>query len=76
MNLIEKNKSISAREIAECVGISQRAVEKHLAILKKKGIIKRVGGAKGGHWENAIRQRNKKRFQTKSKQKSREILRS
>ena len=59
IDLIKKNKSISGREIAEVIGISQRAVEKHLAILKKKGVIKRVGGAKGGHWENANRQRNK-----------------
>lgn len=55
IDLIRKNKSISAREIAEFIGISQRAVEKQLAILKKKNIIKRVGGAKGGHWENANR---------------------
>ncbi len=49
--LIKDNKSISARQMAEIIGISQRAVEKQLALLKGKGIIKRVGGAKGGHWE-------------------------
>jgi len=49
--LIRENKLISAREMAEIIGISQRAVEKQLAILKDKKIIKRLGGAKGGHWE-------------------------
>ena len=49
--LIKENKSISAREMAQIIGISQRAVEKQLAILRKEKRIKRVGGAKGGHWE-------------------------
>ncbi len=49
--LIKENKSISAREMAVIIGISQRAVEKQLAILKKEKRIKRVGGAKGGYWE-------------------------
>ncbi|MEK6845734.1 MAG: ATP-binding protein [Nanoarchaeota archaeon] len=49
--LIKENKSISAREMAQIIGISPRAVEKQLALLKGKRIIKRVGGAKGGHWE-------------------------
>ena len=31
--------------------ISPRAVEKHLAQLKKAGILKRLGPAKGGHWD-------------------------
>lgn len=48
--LIKENKSISAREMAGIIGISQRAVEKQLAILRKKEIVKRVGGAKGGYW--------------------------
>ncbi|MBI2668431.1 putative DNA binding domain-containing protein [Candidatus Woesearchaeota archaeon] len=49
--LIKENKAISAREMAVIIGISQRAVEKQLATLKKEKHIKRVGGTKGGHWE-------------------------
>ncbi len=51
--LIKENKSISAREMATIIGISQRAVEKQLAILRKERRIKRIGGAKGGYWEVA-----------------------
>lgn len=51
IDIIKNNQTISAREIADVIGISQRAVEKNLAILKKKKIIKRIGGAKGGYWE-------------------------
>ncbi|MBS3069412.1 putative DNA binding domain-containing protein [Candidatus Micrarchaeota archaeon] len=43
----------SASGIAQSLGISARAVEKHLSNLKKKGMLKRVGSDKGGHWEVA-----------------------
>ncbi len=49
--LIREKKSISAREMAEVIGITPRAVEKLLSALKKKGLLKREGGAKGGYWE-------------------------
>ena len=37
--------------MAREVGISTRAVEKHLSNLKAKGRLRRVGPDKGGHWE-------------------------
>src|SRR3989338_2543933 len=43
MELIEKDTTISGARIAEIVGISQRAVEKQIAELKKKKLLKRVG---------------------------------
>jgi ATP-dependent DNA helicase RecG len=46
-----QNKKISAKELAELVGISQRKMEKNISWLKEKGLIKRIGPAKGGHWE-------------------------
>lgn len=49
--LIQDQPAISAPELAEQLGISARAVEKHLANLKAAGKLRRVGGAKGGHWE-------------------------
>jgi predicted HTH transcriptional regulator len=32
-------------------GISNRAVLKQIDKLKKSGILRRIGPAKGGHWE-------------------------
>ena len=49
--LIRKNPEISAKEIAGIIGISSRSVEKHLAKLKERELLKRIGSAKGGHWE-------------------------
>jgi len=53
IRLIKENPSISAQEIADTVGLSSRAVEKHLSKLKEKGVLKRIGPDKGGHWELA-----------------------
>ena len=42
--------TVSAKSIAEEIGITTRGVEKHIRDLKKTGQIERVGAAKGGHW--------------------------
>ncbi|MBU4501695.1 MAG: winged helix-turn-helix transcriptional regulator [Nanoarchaeota archaeon] len=49
--LLRYNSKITVVELAEKVKISTRGIEKILQRLKKKNIIKRIGSAKGGHWE-------------------------
>jgi len=51
MNLLKKNPMISRKEIAEKFGVNESAVQKRLDSLKKKGVLRRVGPDKGGHWE-------------------------
>ena len=46
--LLEKDNRLSAAAIAKKIGITAKAVEKHLARLKANGIIERIGPAKGG----------------------------
>jgi ATP-dependent DNA helicase RecG len=48
---ISTDPSISARDLSEKAGISARNVEANLATLKRKGVLQRVGPARGGHWE-------------------------
>ena len=48
--LLAENGKLSAVAIGEKIGISAKAVEKHLANLKADGIIERIGPAKGGCW--------------------------
>ena len=48
--LLTENGNLSAAALAEKIGISAKAVEKHLANLKADGIIERIGPAKGGYW--------------------------
>ena len=49
--LLKQNSHLSARELAEQVGMSARKVEANLAKLKVLGYLRRIGSAKGGHWE-------------------------
>jgi len=51
LSLVQADSALSAREIAETLGVTQRAVEKQIARLRKDGRLRRVGPAKGGHWE-------------------------
>ncbi|MCD6590521.1 MAG: winged helix-turn-helix transcriptional regulator [Candidatus Aenigmarchaeota archaeon] len=51
VRLLEENPRISRAKLAEKLGINPSAVQKHLKKLKEKGIITRVGPAKGGYWK-------------------------
>ena len=48
---IKGNGRHTTNSLAELVGVSPKAIEKHLAKLKAEGIIVRIGPDKGGHWE-------------------------
>ena len=51
LELLKDNPKLSAKKLSENIGITSRAVEKQLATLVEKGLLKRVGSPKGGHWE-------------------------
>ena len=53
LSLVGKNPRISKRDLSEKVGISTTAIDKNIQALKKKRLLKRVGSAKGGHWQAA-----------------------
>ena len=46
--MLAQDGKLSAASLAETIGITPKAVEKHLAKLKAEGIIQRIGPAKGG----------------------------
>ena len=50
LSLLEGHPNYSARKLAEVIGITQKAVEKHLSKLKAEGLIRRDGPDKGGKW--------------------------
>lgn len=54
LSMLKENPKLSAKKLSEKIGITSRAVEKQLANLVQKGIIKRIGSPKGGHWEILI----------------------
>lgn len=49
--LLAQDSKLSAAALAKQIGISAKAIEKHLAKLKADGIIERIGPAKGGYWK-------------------------
>ncbi|MBR1765811.1 MAG: Fic family protein [Bacteroidales bacterium] len=51
LRFLSENPTATTEILAARIGISTRAVEKHLANLKAKGLLLRIGPDKGGHWE-------------------------
>lgn len=51
LEAMRERSGISIRELQEITGLSESGVKKIIRKLREDGIIKRVGGAKGGHWE-------------------------
>ena len=49
--LLAEDGTLSAVALAAKIGISAKAIEKHLANRKASGIIERIGPAKGGYWK-------------------------
>ena len=51
LDLVTAAPHISKRELSAAVGISTTAIDKNIAVLKNKGLLRRIGPDKGGHWE-------------------------
>lgn len=51
LKILSNTPSITVREMSEILGLSRRGVEEHIKSLKQKGVIRRIGPDKGGHWE-------------------------
>ena len=51
VGIIKVNSKVTIKELSSLLNITRRGVEEQIKSLKDKGIIRRVGPAKGGHWE-------------------------
>ena len=49
--IIKENPTITIKELSLLLSLTRRGVEEQIKSLKAKGIIRRVGPDKGGHWE-------------------------
>lgn len=54
IGMMIENPYVSIPELSVRVGISTTAVENNISLFKSKGLIRRVGPDKGGHWEVEI----------------------
>ena len=48
---IRDNRQVTIAEMAEKIGVTTRTIERYLKMLQECGALRRVGSAKGGHWE-------------------------
>ncbi|MCL2317729.1 MAG: Fic family protein [Methanomassiliicoccaceae archaeon] len=51
LEILSKEPQSTASEIAGILSVSDRTIKRHLSSLTEKGIIRRVGSDKTGHWE-------------------------
>jgi ATP-dependent DNA helicase RecG len=51
LDIIGQNSFVTRAELAKEIGLSEGGVKKQLKKLQAKGVLKRVGPDKGGHWE-------------------------
>ena len=51
LEAIMNKPDITKKELAVVIGITEDGVKYHITRLRKKGVLKRIGPDKGGHWE-------------------------
>lgn len=51
MSAISENPNITIKGLQDLIGLSESGIKKILRQLRNDGVIVRIGGAKGGHWE-------------------------
>lgn len=51
---INSQPDITAKALSGLLGVSTRTVERHLKEMREKGVIRRVGSDKSGHWEIVV----------------------
>lgn len=51
LTLLASTVQMTTNELAEKLGVGQRAVEKQIEKLKREGRLQRIGTDKGGHWQ-------------------------
>jgi ATP-dependent DNA helicase RecG len=51
LTIMRENPRVTIAELAQIIGLSDRAVKKNIKKLKEEGLLKRVGPDKGGYWE-------------------------
>ena len=48
---LKANPEITMEGLAEIIGITSKGIEWQIKKLKEEGVVRRIGPAKGGHWE-------------------------
>ena len=49
--VMQRNPYVTIRKLQEETGLSESGVKKEIRLLRAEGVVQRIGGTKGGHWE-------------------------
>jgi len=49
---LQKSPELTIPTLAAQLSVSSRTIERHLQKLQQHGVLKRIGSAKGGHWQS------------------------
>ena len=48
---VRQTPHVTIPDLAALIGVTERSVERNLQKLQNEGLLRRIGPAKGGHWE-------------------------
>ena len=51
LKIVGENGQVTIPGLAEMIGVTERSIERAIQKLQTQGLLKRIGSAKGGHWE-------------------------
>ena len=48
---LKQDENLTIPELASLIGVTERSIERNIKKLQEQGLLRRMGPAKGGHWE-------------------------
>ena len=48
---LKQDKNLTIPDLARLIGVTERSIERNIRKLQDLGLLRRIGPAKGGHWE-------------------------
>ncbi len=51
MTALKQDGNLTIPELSSLIGVAERSIERNIKKLREQGRLRRIGPAKGGHWE-------------------------
>jgi DeoR/GlpR family transcriptional regulator of sugar metabolism len=48
---LSEDRNLTIPDLASLIGVTERSIERNIRKLQEQGRLRRIGPAKGGHWE-------------------------
>ncbi|HUT43239.1 MAG TPA: winged helix-turn-helix transcriptional regulator, partial [Desulfobacterales bacterium] len=57
LTALKNDGDLTISDLASLIGVTERSIERNIRKLQEQGLLRRIGPAKGGHWEVVIKAR-------------------